>query len=304
MPPTLAAHLTCTARGRSPTAEARSSNDRKCGFESHRPYEHPFDTLAAVTKSAETVALALALFDAGWSKAAIARELAVSRASIRDWATSDRSELLRHRDQRAEHSPSGCERIDGCNTPSYAYLLGQYLGDGCISEGAKGVYALRIACCDQYPEIRLRVERSMAAVLPNRVSKAQSEGCTYVVAYSKHWPCVFPQHGRGRKHERAIEFAPWQEAIVATHTRDFTAGLFHSDGCRCINRVNRSRNRRTKTYEYPRYFFSNMSMDILHICGDALDLLGVEWRFNNRNSISVARKASVALLDQFIGPKT
>jgi hypothetical protein len=38
--------------------------------------------------------------------------------------------------------------------------------------------------------------------------------------------------------------------------------------------------------------------------GDALDQAGVEWRFDRPNSISVARRASVALLDEHIGPKT
>lgn len=35
-----------------------------------------------------------------------------------------------------------------------------------------------------------------------------------VVLCSKHWPCLFPQHGPGRKHHRRIALEPWQEAIV------------------------------------------------------------------------------------------
>ncbi len=56
-------------------------------------------------------------------------------------------------------------------------------------------------------------------------------------------------------------------------------------------------------YKYPRYFFSNESTDILGLCGQALDRLGVSWRFSRRNTISVARRAAVARLDEFVGPK-
>jgi hypothetical protein len=44
-------------------------------------------------------------------------------------------------------------------------------------------------------------------------------------------------------------------------------------------------------------------VDILRLCGEALDRLGVAWRYSRRNSISVARREAVARLDQFVGPK-
>jgi hypothetical protein len=56
-------------------------------------------------------------------------------------------------------------------------------------------------------------------------------------------------------------------------------------------------------YEYPRYLFVNHSADILRLCGEALDQLGVEWRFSKPTTISVARREAVARLDEFVGPK-
>jgi hypothetical protein len=56
-------------------------------------------------------------------------------------------------------------------------------------------------------------------------------------------------------------------------------------------------------YEYPRYLFVNESGDILRLCGETLDRLGVEWRFSKPNTISVAKRAAVARLDEFVGPK-
>lgn len=76
--------------------------------------------------------------------------------------------------------------------------------------------------------------------------------------------------------------------------------MIHSDGCRAINRVTV----RGRAYAYPRYFFANESRDILAIMGWALDLVGVQWRHNRPHSVSVARRASVALMDEHVGPKT
>jgi hypothetical protein len=59
-----------------------------------------------------------------------------------------------------------------------------------------------------------------------------------------------------------------------------------------------------KRYEYPGYLFSNESTDILAICTDALDAIGARRTAPRRNVVSVARRESVAKLDQFVGPKS
>jgi hypothetical protein len=120
-----------------------------------------------------------------------------------------------------------------------------------------------------------------------------------VSTYSKQLRCLFPQHAPGRKHERRIILAEWQDRIVARRTDLLLRGLIHSDGCRCINVIRHAR----KTYRYPRYTFSNRSDDIRGIFCDACDLLGIEWRVMNAWNISVARRDSVARLDEFVGRK-
>jgi hypothetical protein len=143
-------------------------------------------------------------------------------------------------------------------------------------------------------------QRVMAA---SAVSTRQRKGMTEVKSYSKHWPCLFPQHGPGMKHTRKIELADWQQVIVDRYPGDFARGLFHSDGYRGMNRVRRVLADGDRWYEYPRYLFSNKSTDILGLCGAALDRLGVEWRFSRRDVISVAKRGAVARLDEFVGPK-
>jgi hypothetical protein len=118
---------------------------------------------------------------------------------------------------------------------------------------------------------------------------------------------MFPQHGPGKKHERIIALAPWQQAIVDAHPWDFIRGLVHSDGCRLMNWTTRVVGGERKRYEYPRYFFTNVSDDLRRLYTDTLDKLGVQWTQCTRNgnafNISVARKASVALMDTHVGPK-
>jgi hypothetical protein len=111
------------------------------------------------------------------------------------------------------------------------------------------------------------------------------------------------QHGPGKKHERKIELAPWQQIVADSQPAALARGLFHSDGCRFVNRVRRPLSDGDRWYEYPRYMFTNESTDILRLCGDVLDRLEVAWRFSRRNTISVARREAVARLDEFIGPK-
>ena len=114
---------------------------------------------------------------------------------------------------------------------------------------------------------------------------------------------MFPQHGAGKKHLRTIELAPWQQVIVERHPGRFARGLMHSDGYRGLNRIRHRLDSGDHWYEYPRYLFVNESSDILRLCGEVLDRLGVEWRFSRPNTISVARREAVARLDEFVGPK-
>ena len=132
------------------------------------------------------------------------------------------------------------------------------------------------------------------------VQRKRDENAFEVWVFSKQLPCLFPQHGPGRKHERIIQLADWQREAVERHPELLLRGLIHSDGCRFTNTIRHGQ----KTYEYPRYNFSNRSDDIRRIFCDTCDLLGIEWRVMNAFNISVARRASVARLDEFIGPKT
>jgi hypothetical protein len=241
--------------------------------------------------------LAMAAVEAGDGLSAVGRRFGVSRATLRDW----RDRTVPH------HDPTACPRCTDENLPAgpYAQLLGLYLGDGCLSVGKKQVYALRIACDDKYPRLIAEAEAAIGAVNPGRpVHRTQAVGYTSLVSYWKHWPCLFPQHGPGRKHQREIKLTDWQEALVVEEPGLFLRGLFNSDGCRVANWTTRVVAGEVKRYEYPRYMFSNESADIMSICQWALNLLAIPWRMPRRNALSVAKRQAVATLDHLIGPKT
>ncbi|MFD3479322.1 transcriptional regulator [Streptomyces sp. NPDC058695] len=243
---------------------------------------------------------ALTLVSQGRSLNSVSKETGVSRAAIRSWQIDI---------EPRKRAGLPCPRCGDAPAPpedqaAYAYLLGLYLGDGCINAHRRGVYFIRIVLDNAWPGLIDACEAAMRAVRPdNSVCRVKKQGCVAVTASSKHWPCLFPQHGPGKKHERKIALEPWQQAIVDACPWEFIRGLIHADGCRITNWATRIVGGEQKRYEYPRYFFTNLSGDIITLFTDALDRVGVEWRQANHRNISIARKASVALMDTHVGPK-
>jgi hypothetical protein len=260
--------------------------------------------------SRKTVDKALALHRFGWSNNHIASECGVSQPTVNHWINGRRRAHAKDAERTAYCPICGTGEVDPA---AYAYLLGLYLGDGYIGTISKGVDYLTIACCDTWPGLIDACEAALARVFPVSVFRVQRQGCTEVKAGSKHWRCVFPQHGKGHKHARPIKLEPWQSEIVNTHPEAFVRGLIHSDGCRTINRIRRKTPQGDEThYEYPRYHFTNASTDIVGLFTDALDLLGIAWKSHvNRNEpryrdttiVSISRRDAVARLDSFVGPK-
>lgn len=239
------------------------------------------------------VALVRALAREGLNASEIAAATCISRSTIRGW--------LANRPDGPPWSP--CPR---CNTEAeldeaaYVYLLGLYLGDGTISKQRNGVYRLRIFQTAKYHDLIAECRTEMQLVLPNRVAVLRRGGCVEISSYSKHWPCLFPQAGVGRKHERPIILEPWQRDVVRVHPKLLLRGLIQSDGSRHLNTIVRP----PKRHQYVRYEFSNASDDIRGIFTDTCDALGVHWTQMNARNVSIARRDDVAFLDTFIGAKS
>ena len=229
---------------------------------------------------------------AGLTISAIAHRVGIARATARDWLDCGEDEVFA-RPRRAErvcHTGDHCSSSRALDEPAYAYVLGQYLGDGCISP-VRSSYKLRIVCCSTYPGILDECAAATQRVRRDgRICFVRRQGCTEVTNYWLHWPCLLPHGEGGIKREIALERQP----------ELFVRGLIHSDGWRGTNRV---RGANGSPYAYPRYQFSNRSEDIKALFVEACDRLGVEARRMNSMSLSVAKRRSVEILDRFVGPK-
>src|SRR5439155_26297753 len=82
------------------------------------------------------------LIASGLNDCAISRATGIPRATVREW---------RVRGPRDGDCPI-CAPAE-LDSWWYAYLLGLYLGDGCISTTSKGVHRLRISLDQLYPAI-------------------------------------------------------------------------------------------------------------------------------------------------------
>jgi hypothetical protein len=247
-------------------------------------------------------ALVKSLLEAGFTYRQIEEETGVPYQTIRGW--------------RKRTSPPGRNGTPQLPPPAadwrppdgteYCYLLGLYLGDGCLFEPKRGSPRLVLTLDARYPQIIEAADAAIRATFPDvrSVCRNQVPGAVAVCASHPGWLVAFPQHGAGRKHARRIELANWQRRLAAENPQYLLRGLIHSDGSRCANSFSVPLpSGRTGHYSYTRYFFTNYSADIRRIFCDHCDLLGIRWTQSSFKNISIADRKSVAILDSFVGPK-
>jgi hypothetical protein len=259
--------------------------------------------MKGIARPESEVARVRELIELGLSDYEIARQTGIPPSTILNWRRGGGRAALRPSTLAGRCEACGAiHRLEGLDREAYAYLLGEYLGDGCVWRSARtGACFLRIACDAQYNGIIAECCGAIESVRGRvpYVRYLQDKRMATITSCWRAWPCLFPQHGPGRKHHRQIVLASWQQSIVEEHPEPFLRGLIDSDGWRGVNRVRV----KGRDYEYPRYQFSNRSQDIKNLFTSTCDLLGIEWRTWGRHHISVARRESVALMDEFIGPK-
>src|ERR671931_922337 len=108
----------------------------------------------------------------------VARFTGIPRSTVRDW--------MRGALPRAAISHPGAHACVRCQAPEhdfgslgakYMYALGVFLGDGCISAHARGVFKLRLFLDARYPAIVDECERAVRALAPqNRVNRLLRRG--------------------------------------------------------------------------------------------------------------------------------
>jgi hypothetical protein len=238
-------------------------------------------------------------FGQGLSDYEIARRTNVSRSTIQRWRTRG---VPRRTSRKIKCAWRPAE------PRTYSYMLGIYLGDGYVAHAYAQSPVLEISLDPKYPKIVDECSASIWRLVGIRATASRRKTprgqAIRLVAASHLWPSVFPQHGPGKKHEREISLASWQQAAVDRFPGQFVRGLIHADGCRVINRFQIDSASGLREYAYPRYFFTNLSNDIQGLFCASCDQLGVRWTQASYKNISVAHRKSVALLDAIVGPKS
>lgn len=83
---------------------------------------------------------------------------------------------------------------------SYAYLLGMYLGDGCLHVMGRGHVLLQISLDSSYPSVIDDCRTAMVLCMPDTrpgLVRRSGKNVTVVQGCNKRWLDAFPQHGRG-----------------------------------------------------------------------------------------------------------
>jgi hypothetical protein len=141
---------------------------------------------------------AVALVRAVRSRNSVSKQLGVSRAALRSWLDAGVEPKC------PPHSCFVCDERAPENPEAYALLFGYYLGEGCISRNRR-TFILRISCDRGYPKIIEDVAAAVAAVSARgQPTRVDAPGVVVVHKAWQHWPCVFPQHGPGPRHNRRL----------------------------------------------------------------------------------------------------
>ncbi|PZF87947.1 hypothetical protein C1I99_27010 [Micromonospora deserti] len=153
------------------------------------------------------------------------------------------------------------------------------------------------------PHLRARV-RALRSPGYNIRSLAQSLSLPYTTVW--HWCVDRPEPALIGTALRCFRCSPGVDNPTDRSTYAYLLGLYLGDGHLAVSAkvpVLRIACRPLIPTSSP-HEFTNESADIMGLCRWALDLRGVAWRMNRRNSLSVARREAVAALDRHVGPKS
>jgi intein-encoded DNA endonuclease-like protein len=196
---------------------------------------------------------------------------------------------------------SDCD-LNLINKKVYAFLLGEYLGDGHIIcskklKNGNNVFKFRIFQDTKYPNVIKEIQSAMQIILGGCISvvKKKEENCVEIFTYSTQVATLFPQLGPGKKHNRKIVILEWQKKIIEEYPFDFLKGLIYSDGCIFLNK---------KSGQYW-IDFTNRSEDIKEIYEEVLGSLGIMSSRNSKGlNVRVTNQLAVSALMEHIPLKS
>lgn len=222
----------------------------------------------------------------------------IPRATIKYWLNHNILNSLKTKDIDKEIIDSIYEHIS-LNKKDYSFILGLYLGDGCITENGRNnsSYKLRIAQDKKYPKTISLIQNRLSSFFGKESKLVSGKGCYHITIYDKYLPIYFPQHGKGFKHDRKIRLNDFQ--LKNIDDVELLKGLWISDGSFYIAKLSK--------YKYERYNFTNKSTDLIEIFSGLLDNLGVKHSKRVKNNgvwiIEIQNKKYVSILRDILGIK-
>jgi hypothetical protein len=152
-------------------------------------WEHTF---AMRLRSHDDFELVQALIESGLGDSAIARRTGVPRSTISAWRHGRGSTYHRRVMSATPAWRPGDER-------AYCYLLGVYLGDGCLNITPRAAASLIISLDSAYSAVVTEVEGAIRATLSDvPVPRSRVRGCGVIILKASHpvLPYAFPSTGR------------------------------------------------------------------------------------------------------------
>ena len=141
------------------------------------------------------------LLASGMTIDAVARATGIPRSTIGYWRRTPT--------RRGSHSTRVPPSWRPPDPAAYGYLLGLYLGDGCIFRASRAII-LRLYLDERYGEVVEAAASAIPRVFPEAVVRRyRRSGMVILHAAHQSWATAFPQHGPGKKHLRPIRLEPW-----------------------------------------------------------------------------------------------
>lgn len=242
----------------------------------------------------------------GLSDYKVSEKLGISRPNIQRWRKQyfsnsskmmKRKEILEASALKRYGDPNNMD-VTKLPSDSYAYILGMYLGDGCLSKSTKcRTCTLYITQNREYDIVvndclnHLKNLMKEFDIEPTVVYRKNSKACDIKIN-SVYTLKLFPQHGEGLKHDRKINLEDWQWTHVEKEPWMFIKGLMHSDGSKYFDKYN------SKWH----WQFTNRSEDIKDILCQVCDTVGLQWTRCKQN-VSFYKSESVIMLNENVGEK-
>jgi hypothetical protein len=234
-------------------------------------------------------------FENGKNKLQLSKEYNIPRTTLKYWIKN--KELNKRPLVERKNTSKSIKTIEieiENNREVYNYILGLYLGDGCISPN-KMSYKLRIVQDIRYPNLINQINESLYLFFNKKVNIGNKKGCNEIIICDKNLPLYFPQHGLGKKHNRKIELSDFQRKNI-NHSQ-LLKGLWVTDGSFYLIKK-----------KYEAYNFTNKSLDIISLFEECLLELGIKYRKRLKNNglwiVEIMKRTEVNKMKDIVGVKS